>query len=65
MIEICMTSPLDQRSPVDEVMILAREHECSTIVVGRHAHGWFEGGRDHLASHLVRETKGVAIWVIT
>src|SRR5215469_5695930 len=34
MIDICMTSPLDQRSPVDEVMLLAREQECGTIVLG-------------------------------
>ncbi|HUK33095.1 MAG TPA: hypothetical protein VLV86_04230 [Vicinamibacterales bacterium] len=46
-------------------MILAREQQCTTIVLGRHSHGWFEGGRDHLACHLVRETTDLAIWVIT
>ncbi len=64
-IETCLTSPLDQRSPADEVLILAREQQCGTIAIGRHSHGWFEGGRDHLAVHLVRDAEGLAIWVVT
>jgi nucleotide-binding universal stress UspA family protein len=64
-IETCCTSPLDNRTPADEVLIVAKTHDCHTIVVGHVAHSWFRGfGGGHLAEHLVREARGFAVWVI-
>ena len=64
-IRTCMSSPRDARRAVDEVLLLAREEQCSTIVVGHRAHAWFRGlGGGHLTEQLVRHAKGRAIWVI-
>src|SRR5438094_8296218 len=64
-INTCLSSPLDNRSAADEVLIVAETHGCQTVVVGHTAHSWFRGtGGDHLAEHLVRESRGFAVWVI-
>lgn len=61
-IETYLSSPLDQRRPVEEILLRARERDCGTIVIGHHSHGW--SGGDPLAEHLIRDGKGFAIWVI-
>jgi nucleotide-binding universal stress UspA family protein len=64
-IHTCVSSPLDARRTVDEVLLLARDEDCSTVVVGHRAHTWFRGlGGGHLAEQLVRRAKGLAVWVI-
>jgi nucleotide-binding universal stress UspA family protein len=64
-IHSCISSPLDARTFADEVLVLARDQQCRTIVVGHRAHSWFRGlGRNHLAEQLVRSAKGYAVWVI-
>jgi len=64
-IHSCVSSPLDIRSVADEVLLLARDCQCRTVVVGHSAHSWFRGfGRGHLAEQLVRSAKGFAVWVI-
>lgn len=64
-IHTCVSSPLDVRAVVDEVLLLARDERCRTIVVGHRAHAWFQGlGGGHLADQLVRKAKGDAVWVI-
>jgi nucleotide-binding universal stress UspA family protein len=64
-IHSCISSPLDTRTVADEVILLARDQQCGTIVVGHRAHSWFRGlGRSHLAEHLVRSAKGYAVWVV-
>jgi nucleotide-binding universal stress UspA family protein len=64
-IHSCISSPLDARTFADEVLVLARDQECRTIVVGHRAHSWFRGlGRSHLAEQLVRNAKGYAVWVV-
>jgi nucleotide-binding universal stress UspA family protein len=64
-IHTCVSSPLDVRTVVDEVLLLARDERCRTIVVGHRAHTWFRGlGGGHLAEQLVRKAKGDAVWVI-
>ena len=63
-IETYLSSPLDQRNPVEEVLLIARERQCDTIVIGYRAHTWFGVGRDPLAEHLIRDAKGLAVWVI-
>jgi len=61
----CVSSPLDIRTVADEVLLLARERQCRTVVVGHSAHSWFRGlSGGHLAEQLVRSAKGFAIWVI-
>jgi nucleotide-binding universal stress UspA family protein len=64
-IHTCVSSPLDARTTVDEVLLLARDEACGTVVVGHRAHTWFRGlGGGHLAEQLVRSAKGFAVWVI-
>ena len=64
-IHTCVSSPLDARRTVDEVLLLARDEDCRTVVVGHRAHTWFRGlGGGHLAEQLVRSAKGLAVWVI-
>jgi nucleotide-binding universal stress UspA family protein len=64
-ISVCQTSPQDNQTLVDELLIVAREARCQTIVVGHFAHSWFSGmGGGHLAEHLVRAAKGLAVWVV-
>jgi nucleotide-binding universal stress UspA family protein len=60
-----VSSPLDARRAADEVLVLARDHRCGTVVVGHRAHSWLRGlGGGHLADQLVRRAKGYAVWVI-
>jgi nucleotide-binding universal stress UspA family protein len=64
-IHSCISSPLDARTVADEVLVLARDQQCRTIVVGHRAHSWFRGlGGGHLAERLVRSAKGYAVWVV-
>lgn len=64
-IHSCVSSPLDVRTVAEEVLLLARDELCRTVVVGHRAHSWFRGlGAGHLAEQLVRSAKGFAVWVI-
>jgi nucleotide-binding universal stress UspA family protein len=64
-ISVCQISPQDNRTLVDELLIVASQAQCRTIVVGHFAHSWFSGmGGGHLAERLVRDAKGFAVWVI-
>jgi nucleotide-binding universal stress UspA family protein len=60
-----VSSPLDAREVVDEVLLVARDQQCETIVVGHRAHSWFRSlGSGDLADQLLRRAKGYAVWVI-
>jgi nucleotide-binding universal stress UspA family protein len=64
-IDTCPSSPQDNRSAADEVLVIAESHACRTIVMGRTAHAWFHGlAGDQLAERLVRDAKGFTIWVV-
>ena len=64
-IHSCVSSPLDARTVADEVLVMARDQQCTTVVVGHHAHPWYRPfGGGHLAEQLVRSAKGFAVWVI-
>jgi nucleotide-binding universal stress UspA family protein len=63
-IETYLSSPLDQREPVEELLMLARERRCQTIVIGHRSHTSFGGDRDPLAERLIRDGTGFAVWVI-
>ena len=64
-IHSCVSSPLDVRTVAEEVLLLAGDRRCGTVVVGHSAHSWFRGlGAGHLAEQLVRSANGFAVWVI-
>ncbi|MGH7490079.1 MAG: universal stress protein, partial [bacterium] len=64
-IHSCISSPLDARTTVDEVLLLARDQQCRTVVVGHRAHSWLRGlSSGDLADQLLRRAKGFAVWVI-
>jgi nucleotide-binding universal stress UspA family protein len=64
-IHTCVSSPFEPRSAVDEVLLMAQDEGCRTVVVGHSAHTWFRGlGGGHLAEQLVRRARGLAVWVI-
>jgi nucleotide-binding universal stress UspA family protein len=64
-IHSCVSSRLDARTTADEVLLLARDRQCRTVVVGHRAHSWFGGlSGGHLAEQLVRRAKGLGVWVI-
>ena len=64
-IRVCPLSAQDNRTLVDELLIVGSQAQCRTIVVGHFAHSWFSGiGGGHLAERLVRDAKGLAVWVI-
>ena len=49
----------------DDILKLAKESACQTIVVGKSSFPWFkETFHRHLADRLVRKATGVAIWVV-
>ena len=64
-IHACVSSPLDAREAADEVLLLARDQDCDTVIVGHTPQSWLSalGGGD-LAEQLVRRAKGYAVWVI-
>jgi nucleotide-binding universal stress UspA family protein len=65
LVHTCLSSPLDAREPVEEVLILARDRQCETVVVAHHSHAWYsELVGAHLAEQLVRRAEGFAVWVI-
>ena len=49
----------------DDILKLAQENACRTIVVGRSSFSWFkETFHRHLADKLVEKATGVTIWVV-
>ena len=50
---------------IDDILKLAQENACQTIVVGRSSFPWFkETFHRHLADELVSKATGVTIWVV-
>jgi nucleotide-binding universal stress UspA family protein len=64
-IHACVSSPLDTRAAADEVLLLARDQDCDTVIVGHTPQSWLSalGGGD-LSEQLVRCAKGYAVWVV-
>ena len=49
----------------DDILKLAEENACQTIVVGRSSFPWFkETFHRHLADSLVKKATGITIWVV-
>jgi nucleotide-binding universal stress UspA family protein len=60
-ISTCVSSPLDLRADADEILLLARDEACRTIVVGHYL------SNDHgekLAHSLIRRSEGHTIWAV-
>ena len=64
-IETSLSDPMMGRDAADTVLEHARTKRCHTVVIGHGAHSWFRelAGGD-LAEHLIRQGKGVAMWVV-
>jgi nucleotide-binding universal stress UspA family protein len=64
-IEVHFCYPSDKRNAPREILALARERGCHTVVVGRRSLSWL---REHLQSNpadeLVRLGKGFTTWVV-
>jgi nucleotide-binding universal stress UspA family protein len=60
-----VSSPLDIRTAADEVLLLAADFGCRTVVLGHHTHTWFrELANGDLTEQLVRRADGMTIWVV-
>src|SRR4030095_14310423 len=56
---------VNQEDVTDDILKLAEENACQTIVVGRSSFPWFkETFHRHLADSLVRKATGITIWVV-
>jgi len=60
-ISTCVSSPLDLRADADEILLLARDEACQTIVVGHHLSN--DDG-EKLAHALIRRSEGHTIWAV-
>jgi len=60
-ISTCVSSPLDHRTDADEILLLAQDEQCDTVVVGQGPSD--ERGRK-LAQSLMRRADGHAIWIV-
>ena len=56
---------LNRQDLTGEILKVARKNACQTIVVGRSCFPWFkEAFHHHVADKLVREAKGITVWVV-
>ncbi len=64
-IHLLFSHPARDRDAATTVLEHARGKRCHTIVIGHAAHSWFRelAGGD-LAEHLIRRSKGLAVWVV-
>jgi nucleotide-binding universal stress UspA family protein len=62
---VAFEEPLDATTVTRAVLDAARQHQCNTVVVGRHAFAglkrWFQ---HHVAENLVRAESGISVWVV-
>jgi nucleotide-binding universal stress UspA family protein len=64
-IEVQFCFPADRRNVPKEILTLARERGCHTIVVGRQSLSWLrEHFQSNPADELVRLGKGFTTWVV-
>lgn len=64
-IHLAFSHPARDRDAATTVLEHARGKRCHTVVIGHASHSWFrELAGGHLAEHLLRRGKGVAVWVV-
>jgi nucleotide-binding universal stress UspA family protein len=64
-LETKLLDPRDKRNTVQELLQLARNCGCTTIVLGRQSLSWLQALiRGDVAEELVRRAKGLTIWVV-
>lgn len=57
--------PLDKKNIAAKILEAAREHQCGTIVVGRHSFSGLQRlFQHHVGEELVREGEKITIWVV-
>jgi nucleotide-binding universal stress UspA family protein len=57
--------PLNKKRVTSAILDAARDHRAGTIVVGRHGcSGWNRLFHHYVGEELIREGKGVTIWVV-
>jgi nucleotide-binding universal stress UspA family protein len=57
--------PLDKKNIADKILDTARDHNCGTIVVGRHSFSGLQRlFQHHVGEELVREGQKITIWVV-
>lgn len=60
-----LSDPFDSHDAAEQILELARAHQCRTVVVGRQSISWFRKlMHGDLAAELVRRGEGVTIWVV-
>ncbi len=60
-VSTCVSSPLDARSEADEILLLARDEQCQTVVVGYRPS---KGEEKKLVQGLIQGSEGRAIWIV-
>jgi nucleotide-binding universal stress UspA family protein len=64
-IEVHFCSPSDKKNAPQEILRLARERDCETVVVGRRSLSWLrELLHTNPADEIVRLGKGFTTWVV-
>lgn len=64
-IDISFSDPAEASHAVEAVLQAAKAKHCQTVVLGHSTHSWFReltGG--DLTEQLVRNAKGLAIWIV-
>jgi nucleotide-binding universal stress UspA family protein len=60
-----LSDPFDSHDAAEQILELARAHQCRTVVVGRQSISWFRKlMHGDLAAELVRRGEGFTIWVV-
>jgi nucleotide-binding universal stress UspA family protein len=64
-IETCVRQLVNHEDLIDDILGVAKEKKCQTIVVGRSSFPWLkELFHRHVADELVRKGSGFTIWVV-
>jgi nucleotide-binding universal stress UspA family protein len=64
-IHLACSDPLDGREVTSAVLDLARAKGCHTIVIGHESHFWFRQlTGDHLAEHLLHQSREITLWIV-
>ncbi len=57
--------PTDARDAARAVLEMAKAKHCRTVVLGHQSHSWFRGlGGGHLAEQILRQARGISLWVV-
>jgi len=64
-IQLLFCEPAEGRDAADDILQMARECKCDTVVVGRDSVSWFhELFSQQLSEEILRRGKGFSVWAI-